>query len=253
MDIISPLRKFKIILEYDGAAFNGWQTQMPGLRTVQNHVEEKLRKIFKRKVNCLACGRTDKGVHALAQTAHFAVATNHSPEVIFKALNTALDRDVSVIAVEEVGISFHAQQAKEKTYCYTILNRRAPSALLRSRAYYYPQPLNISWMKAVCKDIVGKRDFKVFQNASESHKPKSTVRRVKKLTVIKKDDLVLITITADGFLYKMVRNIVSALIAVGNGSIPKDSIPKILEGKCRKLNGLRTAPSHGLCLIAVKY
>lgn len=108
-------------------------------------------------------------------------------------------------------------------------------------------------MRKAAKDIIGKRDFKVFQNASERSRTKTTVRHVKKLTVSKKGDMIHILITADGFLYKMVRNIVSALIAIGSGAILANSIPGILKGKSRKLNALLTAPSWGLCLISVKY
>lgn len=248
------MRKFKLVLEYDGAAFNGWQTQAPGFRTIQEHLEDNLKKIFKTKVNCLASGRTDQGVHALAQVAHFTVDTTHSADIIYKALNTFLDRDVSVISVEEVSLTFDAQrQVKEKTYRYTILNRKAPSALWRDRAYFYPEKLNLTDMRRAAKDVVGKKDFMAFQNASERSKTGTTVRHVKKLTITKAEDMIHVTITADGFLYKMVRNIVGALIAVGNGSIPKTSIPNILKSKSRKLNTIRTAPSHGLCLVSVKY
>lgn len=248
------MRKFKLTLEYDGAAFCGWQTQATGLRTVQNHLEEKIEKIFKRKLHCHASGRTDSGVHAVGQVAHVKVDTALSAEIIHKALNTSLDRDLSVVSVEEVDLEFDAQySAKEKTYRYTILNRPSPSALYRDRAYFYPEELNLTAMRKAAALIKGKKDFKVFQSASERSKTRTTVRTIKQLTITKEGDLVHITISADGFLYKMVRNIVGLLIAVGNKSMSHTEVPKILKDNKRTLLLPRTAPSHGLCLMSVKY
>jgi len=236
------MRKFKLILEYDGAAFCGWQTQAEGLRTTQNHLEEKLERIFKNKVHCHASGRTDSGVHALGQVAHFKVDTAMKPVVIHRALNNFLDRDLSVLKVQEVPLDFHAQMSvKNKTYRYTILNRAAPSALWRDRAYFYPHSLNLSAMRKVASHLKGTHDFKSFQSASQASRRKNTVRTIQRLTIIKEGDLIHISITADGFLYKMVRNIVGALIAVGSG-----------KATGRKLTP-KTAPSHGLCLVSVRY
>jgi len=233
------MRKFKLILEYDGAAFCGWQTQAPGLRTVQNHLEEKIERIFKKKVHCHASGRTDSGVHALGQVAHFKADTRLSPKIIHKALNTFLDRDLSVRDVREVPLDFDAQRSvKNKTYRYTILNRAYPSALWRDRAYFYPGKLNITAMRKAAASLKGKRDFKNFQSASRRSNLKNTVRTVRRLTITKEGDFLHITITADGFLYKMVRNIVGTLIAAGS--------------KDRKL-APKTAPGHGLCLVRVRY
>ena len=247
------MRKFKLTLEYDGTAFCGWQTQAPGLRTIQNHLEEKVERIFKRKVHCHASGRTDSGVHALAQVAHFEAATALTPQTIHKALNSFLDRDLSIVKVQEVPLEFDAQyNARAKTYCYTVLNRPYPSALWRDRAWFYPHKLDLSAMRKAASVLKGKHDFKAFQSACERSKTKTTIRTVKELNIVREGDLIRITITADGFLYKMVRNIVGALVAVGGGQIPKDSMPNLLEGKDRKL-APGTAPSHGLCLVSVRY
>ncbi len=231
------VRNFKLILEYDGTNFSGWQTQSEGLRTIQNHLEEKLERIFKKKVHCQASGRTDSGVHALGQVVHFKADTDIKPSLIQKALNSFLDRDLSVVTVQEVPLDFHAQKnVKDKTYRYTILNRAYPSALWRDRAYFYPHKLNLSAMRKKAKDLKGTHDFKPFQSASQRSRIKNTVRTVKNLSIVKEGDLVHISITADGFLYKMVRNITGALISTGNGRLQ----PK-------------TAPSHGLCLMSVRY
>jgi tRNA pseudouridine38-40 synthase len=231
------LRNFKLTLEYDGTDFSGWQTQAEGLRTIQNHLEENLEKIFKKKIHCQASGRTDCGVHARAQVAHFKADTNIKTSLIQKALNTFLDRDLSVVKIREVSLDFHAQKnVKSKTYRYTILNRPYPSALWRDRAYFYPHKLNLSRMRKVANGLKGTHDFKPYQSASQRSRIKNTIRTVKNLNIAKEKDLIHITITADGFLYKMVRNITGALIAAGNGQKPA-----------------RTAPSHGLCLMSVRY
>jgi len=231
------MRNFKLILEYDGTNFSGWQTQAVGLRTVQNHLEENLEKIFKIKVHCQASGRTDSGVHAVGQVEHFKVDTKIKASLIHRALNSFLDRDLSVIKVTEVPLDFHAQKdVKTKTYRYTILNRSYPSALWRDRAYFYPDQLNLSAMRQAARQIKGTHDFKPFQSAAQRSRIKNTVRTIKNLSIIKEGDLIHITITSDGFLYKMVRNITGALIAAASGR-----------------SNSRTAPSHGLCLISVRY
>jgi tRNA pseudouridine38-40 synthase len=231
------MRNFKLTLEYDGTDFSGWQTQFEGLRTVQSHLEEKLERIFKKKTHCHASGRTDSGVHALGQVAHFKADTNIKPSLIHKALNSFLDRDLSVVKIQEVPLGFHAQKdVKSKTYRYTILNRPYPSALWSNRAYFYPYKLNLAAMRKAAKGIRGTHDFKPYQSAAERSRIKNTVRTVKKLNITKEGDLIHISITADGFLYKMVRNITGALISAGNGRLRP-----------------RTAPSHGLCLMSVRY
>lgn len=232
------MRNFKLTIEYDGANFSGWQTQAPGLRTVQNHLEEKMQRIFKSKVHCHASGRTDQGAHATAQTAHVKADTDLKPEVIQRALNAFLDRDVAIVKVEEAPLGFHAQRdVKTKTYRYTILNRPSPSALWRTRAFFYPDKLNVTAMRKAAAAFTGKQDFKAYQSKSQRSKIKNTVRTVDSITISKQGEFIHITITADGFLYQMVRNIVGKLISVGSG------------GKI----AAKTVPSHGLCLIAVRY
>jgi tRNA pseudouridine38-40 synthase len=253
------VRKFRLILEYDGAAFNGWQTQSltdgkgQPLRTLQSHLEDKLEKMFKRKTHCHASGRTDSGVHAIGQVAHFKADTHLTPKIIHRALNSFLDKDLSIVKVQEVPLEFDAQySAKGKTYRYTILNRPHPSALWRQRAWFYPEQLNISAMRKAAGFIKGKHDFKAFQSASERSKTRSTIRTVSKLSIVKEGDLIHITISADGFLYKMVRNIVGTLALIGSGKESPDLVLKIFKSKDRKLSP-KSAPANGLCLMSVKY
>src|SRR5258708_28902118 len=176
------MRNFKLILEYDGTGFSGWQTQFEGLRTVQNHLEEKLERIFKKKIHCQASGRTDSGVHALAQVVHFKVDTPIEPSLIQKALNSFLDRDLSVVKIQEVPLDFHAQKnVKSKTYRYTLLNRAYPSALWRDGAYFYPHPLDLSAMHKAAGELKGNPDFIPFQTASQRCREKKKERKRKKI------------------------------------------------------------------------
>ncbi len=247
------LRNFKLTLEYEGTDFCGWQFQPNGLRTIQDHLEQKLERIFKKKIHCIGSGRTDSGVHALAQVVHFKVDTVMKCSQIHRALNAFLDRDVSIAKIQNVPLDFHAQYSvKNKTYRYTILNRSYPSAHWRNRAYFYMHKLNLNLMRKAARDIKGKHDFKCFQAASQRSKIKNTVRTISSLNIVKEGDFIHISVTSNGFLYRMVRNIVGTLLAVGSGKISKDSIPKLLKGKDRKLSP-PTAPAHGLCLMRVRY
>jgi tRNA pseudouridine38-40 synthase len=247
------LRNFKLTLEYDGTGFSGWQTQAEGLRTIQNHLEEKLERIFKKRIHCQASGRTDSGVHAVGQVVHFKVDTDIKASLIHKALNSFLDRDLSVVKVSEVPLGFHAQRdVKSKTYRYTILNRPYPSALWRDRAYFYPNSLSLSLMRRAANVLKGTHNFKSFQSASQRSRIKNTVRTINSLSIVKDFDLIHITITSDGFLYKMVRNITGALIAVGSGRLSPEHVLKLLESR-ERVSAPRTAPSYGLCLMSVRY
>lgn len=247
------LRNFKLTLEYEGTNFCGWQTQSPDFRTAQSHVEKKLEKIFKKKIHCHASGRTDSGVHALAQVAHFKAHTRMQASLIQKALNSFLDKDICIVKCQEMPLHFHAQKdVKTKTYRYTILNRQHPSALWADRALFYPGKLNLTAMRQVAKELTGKHDFKSFQSASKSSRIKNTVRTLEKVAITREKDLIHISITSDGFLYKMVRNIIGVLMAVGSGRWAADNVLKLLKSKDRK-TAPRTAASHGLCLMSVRY
>ncbi len=247
------MRNFKLTLEYDGTAFNGWQVQSQGECTIQGELTQSLFQVFKQKVTVIASGRTDAGVHALGQVVHFKVKTRMAPYEIQKALTSFLPSDIVVVAAEEVDLDFHAQYSvKSKTYRYTILNRSYASALERNRCHFYPYSLNVSRMRREAKALIGKKDCKSFEAADRDRKKHTTVRTIKKVTVRKKGDWITIDIQADGFLYKMVRNIVGTLLEVGNGRLPLGSIKRILAQKDRCQAG-QTAQPQGLCLVEVRY
>jgi tRNA pseudouridine38-40 synthase len=247
------MRNFRITFEYDGAEFCGWQAQAQGERTVQGDLQAVLLKVFKKPIKVIASGRTDSGVHAQGQVVSFKADTRMKPLEIQRALNSLLPPEIAVHEVKEVKSDFHAQYSvKEKTYRYTILNRKYRSVFLRQRVYFYPYPLNISDMRKSAKHLVGRHDFKSFQAYDPLRAERRTVRTVKKIVIKKEGDLVYVDVTADGFLYKMVRNIAGTLLAVGSGQLPLDEIPKILKAKDRKA-AWDTAPAEGLCLMSVKY
>ncbi len=246
-------RIFKITFEYDGAGFCGWQAQSQGERTVQGELEAVFLKIFNQPVRAIASGRTDSGVHAQGQVVSFKAETRMKVLEIQRALNSRLPLDMAVHDVKEVESSFHAQYSvKEKTYRYTILNRRHRSAFLRGRVYFYPYPLNILTMRKAAKYLIGRHDFKSFQAHDPLRAERQTVRTITKMVVKKEGELVHIDVTADGFLYKMVRNIAGTLLAIGSGQLPLEEMPGILKAKNRTAAG-DTAPAEGLCLMSVKY
>jgi tRNA pseudouridine38-40 synthase len=244
---------FKVTFEYDGAEFCGWQTQAQGERTVQGELEAVLLKFLQQPVKVIASGRTDSGVHAEGQVISFKADTRMGPLEIQRALNSLLPADIAVHEVRHVKSDFHAQYSvKEKTYRYTVLNRKYRSVFLRGRVYYYPYPLNILNMRKAAKYLIGRHDFKSFQAYDPQRAERQTVRTVKKIVIKKEEDLIHIDVTADGFLYKMVRNIAGTLLAVGAGQLPLGEMPKILKAKNRK-TAWDTAPAEGLYLMEVKY
>jgi len=262
----------KVTIEYDGSNYAGWQIQnSPRLtvhssekRTIQATIEKTLRKILQEKVRLIASGRTDAGVHALAQVANFKTKNKMPLQKLQWALNGNLPQDIVITKIEKVSADFHSRfSAKSKVYRYLILNRGYPSALLRDRVYFCRYPLDIKLMRKEAKWLLGKHDFKSFCASGSS--ARDTVRRVKKI-VIKRiptshelqatnatdNSLIVIDIEADGFLYNMVRNITGTLIDIGRGRLPRGSVRHILIGRNRKLAGV-TLPACGLSLVEVKY
>ncbi|MCR4336794.1 MAG: tRNA pseudouridine(38-40) synthase TruA [Candidatus Omnitrophica bacterium] len=254
-DEIPQIKNYKLTIEYDGTDFNGWQVQESGKRTVQGEIEKALEKILKKKTHLSGSGRTDSGTHAAGQVANFKGVCRLDPLQLEKAINGNTPDDVSILKVEEVSLDFHAQySAKRKTYRYTILNRQSPTALNWRFAYHFPYRLNLSAMKREVKSLVGKKDFRSFMasGSTPKRKDKNTVRTIHSLKIVKKGDYIHIDIEANGFLYKMVRNIVGTLLDVGTRRLPSGALAKILLAKDRKLASA-TAPAYGLCLMAVEY
>ena len=262
------MRNIKLTIEYDGTSFNGWQTQSARRdlkrrsgqgrqRTVQAQIEKALREIFKKNIKLTGSGRTDSGVHALGQVANFKTCSALTAEKICAALNAHLPEDIAIIKAEEAAPNFHAQYSvKSKTYRYTLLNRCARTALERNFSVHYPRKLNVRSMRAEAKTLIGRHDFRSFTATDLAKRKKKikigTVRTIKRLNITKRGDYLFIDIEANGFLYKMVRNIVGTLLEVGSGKRDKGSFRRIMAQKDRRFAGV-TAKAKGLALMEVKY
>jgi tRNA pseudouridine38-40 synthase len=244
------MRNFKMVIEYDGTGYSGWQRQ-PNDRSVQEVLENAIRAVTGESVRVTGAGRTDAGVHALAQVANFTTSSELQAPELQPAINANLPDDVSVLDLREAAADFHAQRsARGKTYTYTILNRRVPSPLLRRAALFIPQKLDVDAMRRAAQFIRGEHDFACFRSAGSS--AKTSTRNITRLDLEQKGDTTAITISADGFLYNMARAIVGTLIEVGRGKIAPDEIKDVISSKDRGRAG-PTAPPHGLCLVKVDY
>ena len=237
-------------LEYDGRAYSGWQSQ-PGLETVQQVLERALGRVADSSIACVCAGRTDAGVHALAQVVHFDSAATRSERGWRLGANTYLPPDVSVVWVREVPEHFHARySALSRAYRYVILNRDSRPGLAAGRATWERRPLDVPRMHAAAQVLVGEHDFSAFR-AIECQ-ARSPVRRVDRVTVSRQDDWVTLEISANAFLHHMVRNVAGLLMAVGQGESPPGRVASVLASRDRKTNAA-TAPPDGLYLAAVQY
>lgn len=242
---------FKLVIEYDGSAYHGWQRQKNG-RTVQGEIEDALGKMTGQKITLNGSGRTDAGVHALGQVANFRCETALTPEIFQKGLNSLLAADIVIRDCQGVAEDFHARyDAKGKRYRYRILNRPLPSAIHRGHVWFIRKKLDTQAMRAAIFHIMGSHDFKAFEGAGS---PRShTVRHIWDAELREKDQGCLhFEIEADGFLRFMVRNIVGTLADVGLGKITPDDFGRVLLSKDRGQAGA-TAPPHGLFLLWVRY
>ncbi|MBF0533315.1 MAG: tRNA pseudouridine(38-40) synthase TruA [Candidatus Omnitrophica bacterium] len=246
------MRNIKLTIEYDGTDFRGWQIQKQGERTVQQELKTAIQRLLNEDVSVIGSGRTDTGVHARGQVANFKTRALLPASDIQRALNAILPRDIVVRDLAEAPEHFHAQySAKTKTYCYAILTRKERSPLDSRYSMHFPFPLDLNAMRAAAKTLIGRHDFKSFQ-ASGSRRDIDTVRTISRLDIRQPDDYLWIEITADGFLYKMVRNIVGTLLEIGAGRRASASMKDILSQKSRCGAG-DTAKPHGLTLLRVAY
>lgn len=273
----------KLLVQYDGTDFNGWQIQsgQPGSRTVQNVLRQAVETIVKEPVTLLGAGRTDAGVHARGQVASF-VTSRPIPEDRWQpALNSILPYDIRIISAQEAGPEFHPQyDAKKKMYCYYIWNSPYPDVFLRRYSLHCSRHLDLERMKQAAASLVGTMDFQAFCSSGSS--VKNYVRTVYQAEFVPLDNIVqahfagdscgnpagvskgetpedllegkilVFRISANGFLYKMVRSIVGTLLEVGSGKYPPQWVEEVLRSKDRGTAG-PTAPSHGLFLEKVWY
>jgi tRNA pseudouridine38-40 synthase len=244
------MRRFKLILEYEGTAYHGWQVQ-PGLPTIQGLLQDTLAQIVGAPVEVTGAGRTDSGVHALGQVASFSAETRLDPPTLRRALNAHLPRDIVVRCAEEALLEFDARRsAQSRMYRYSILCRDYPSALLARHSLYVPQPLDFGAMARATGLVVGTHDFSAFRAGTCG--AATPVRTVLQASWRPEGDLWHFEITANAFLQHMVRILVGTLLEVGRGKHPSFHVQDVLASRDRRRAG-KTAPPHGLCLVEVHY
>lgn len=242
--------RIAIGIEYDGSAYAGWQAQASA-PTLQQVLERALGRIADESVALTCAGRTDAGVHALGQVAHFDTHASRSLRGWVLGANSELPRDVGLAWAAPVPAHFHARYCAEaRSYRYLISNRLARPALLADRAAWIHRPLDHERMHAAAQALLGEHDFSAFRAAE--CQAKSPVRRMERIHVERQGDFVVIEATANAFLHHMMRNIAGMLIAIGRGDAPVEFAREVLAGRDRTRNAA-TAAAAGLYLLAVRY
>lgn len=244
-------QRFKVVVGYDGTAYSGWQLQ-PGKVTVQGELENALMQLTGQLVRVNSSGRTDQGVHAKAQVAHFDLTTSMRPEKLIIGMNRFLKNDIRILKASRAPATFDSRMsATGKEYRYFIWNERIMPPHKRMYSTHIYRPLDIKAMKEAAALLVGKHDFAAF-SANPGHEREGTVRTIYILNVTKKGSEFTIVVRGNGFLYKMVRSLAGFLIRVGYGDLkPKDALT-ILHSKTRTAR-VPTANPHGLFLWRVYY
>ena len=246
-----PRRNIKLTLEYDGTGLAGWQRQKDQ-PSVQACLEEALGRLTGEKVTVIAAGRTDAGVHARGQVAHFTTGSRLELEEIQRGGNALLPPQIAIVSVEEAALDFHARyHALSKTYTYDLYTHPVRSVRFRNCSWHIPFRLDLTAMSKALKCLHGEHDFASFRSVGSS--PKTTVRRIIKADVeVQRENGLRITLEGNGFLRHMVRAIVGTLVEVGRSKMTPEEFEAVLLARDRSLAGV-TAPAHGLCLREVKY
>jgi len=244
------LRNLRLTISYDGTDFVGWQTQ-PGFRTVQETIQKSIEKITNQNITLYASGRTDTGVHAIAQVANFRVDTSISEAKLLTSLNALLPEDISISEIIEVPYDFHSvKDAIKKHYRYVIKQSVIPDPLYRRYSYRVKYELDHQKMHNASQYLIGTHDFQCFE--SEWPNRLNSIRTIYRASINRMGPWIWFNIEGNGFLYNMVRSIAGTLIEIGRGTWPEDKIPELIRLKERKLAG-PTAPANGLFLVKVSY
>lgn len=254
------MRNFKVILQYEGTRYQGWQKQESTDNTIQGKLEKLLSKMADAKVEVQGSGRTDAGVHAAGQVANFHVNTTKTPSEIMEYMNTYLPEDIAVIDIEEMPERFHSRlNAKGKTYCYRVLNTDVPHVFDRRYVHVIKEKLDVEAMQKAAAYLEGTYDFRAF--TSNKRSKKSTVRTIDRILIEKtispmfpedKRDEILFTYSGNGFLYHMVRILTGTLLEVGLHKRKPEDMAEILSSGLRE-NAGELVPAKGLTLMEVRY
>ncbi len=242
--------KYKLTIAYEGTAYGGWQVQTNTI-SIQSLIEKALTTALRSPISIVGAGRTDAGVHALGQIAHFSTDETFDPFRLQGSLNGLLPRDIRIVQIEETASDFHARfSAISKEYHYHLHLNKVQDPFKRHFALHVPTPLNLGWLQSAAHYFVGKHDFSAFANESSEYK--NPVRTVTRLDISSEPGGIRLEFEGDGFLYKMVRNITGTLLDVAQGKIDPRAIGELLASKDRRKSSA-AAPPHGLFLVKVKY
>lgn len=245
------MRNFKIVIQYEGTKYQGWQRQESTGNTIQGKFEAILSKMTGSKVQIDGSGRTDAGVHAYGQVANFKINTHMSAQEILEYINHYLPEDIGVIEIREMPERFHSRlNAVGKTYRYRIWNSDLPCVFDRRYVYEFPQKLDIEAMRRAAAYCIGRHDFKAFTSNKKSKK--STVRTIESIEIQQSGPEIVITYKGDGFLYHMVRILTGTLIEVGQGTRRVEEMERLIASGTREMAGA-LAPAKGLALMEVRY
>lgn len=244
---------YKLTIAYDGTHYCGWQIQPNGV-TIQQTIQEKISVILRCPVVLIGSGRTDAGVHARGQVAHFRAEQLIDLGKFLVSINALLPRDIRVLFVERADLSFHAQySATGKIYHYHLYLDKVMDPFKRLYCWHLHHPVDVDLLMQAAKLFVGTHDFTSFSNEAHSGSAsRDPIRTLQRLDVVREIGGIRLELEADGFLYKMVRNIVGVLTEVAGGKKCLDDIPRIFEAKDRRLAG-KAVPPEGLFLMHVKY
>jgi tRNA pseudouridine38-40 synthase len=247
------MARYRLLISYDGTQYCGWQVQKNGI-AVQGILHQILEKILQHPVGLTGSGRTDAGVHALGQVAHFDTDRDVDTRCLLLSLNGLLPDDIRVLEVELMDPEFHARYgAKRKIYHYHVNTKITQSPFLRLYSYKFYRPLDRALLEQAAEKLMGTHDFSTFANSpGAGGKKRNPVRCLDRITFCEEENGLRIEFEAPGFLYKMVRNLTGCLLDVGSGHHPLEWIDEMLAAKDRRQLG-RAAPARGLFLVRVEY
>ena len=245
------MRNIRLLLQYEGTRYQGWQRQQAAEHTIQGKLEALLSKMCKEPIEIQGSGRMDAGVHALGQVANFHTNSEMPAEEMREYMNTYLPDDIAVLQVTEAAPRFHSRlNATGKRYIYRVINSGVPDVFLRRYAIQIPEELDLDAMRSAAEYLCGEHDFKSFTSTKKGKK--STVRRIEEIRITQEDDLISFSFTGNGFLYHMVRILMGTLLEVGIGKRDPETIPALIEAKNREEAG-PLMPAKGLTLAEIYF
>lgn len=245
------MRNIRMLIQYEGTRFQGWQKQTTSENTIQGKLELLLEKMCGEAIELSASGRTDAGVHAVGQVANFHTESTMTVEEMLAYCNRYLPEDIAVVEMTEAAPRFHSRlNARGKKYRYLVVNSDIPNVFLRRYALEEPVPLDVEEMRRAAEFLLGEHDFKSFTSAKKGKK--SMVRRIDEISIEKEGDVLSFTFCGSGFLHHMIRILMGTLLEVGMGKRSAQSIPMVLAACSREAAG-PLVPAKGLTLMEVYY